>query len=153
MLGSADTYSGHLVSPDASSSVFMGAWSEGGTIPEAEFPSALRTRNESCAYVYVFHYHFRSTLRYFQRSERSGRRDDSSPARLITTQAALLKLRGQQAHGRLRAQQHLTTLSDQRRIQSAQAQPNLHDLSGMHHQHTRLRLTLLYPSASPSSNA
>jgi hypothetical protein len=53
-------------------------------------------------------------------------------------QAALLNLRGQQVQGHLHAQQHLTTLSDQRRIQSTQSQPNLHDLSGMHPQHSRL---------------
>ncbi len=118
----------------------MGAWSEGGTTPEAEFLFALQTQpnNESCAYVFLFHYHSRSKLRYFQRSERSGGGDDSSPARLTMAQAALLNLRGQQVQGHLRAQQHLTTLSDQRRIQSAQAQPNPHDLSDMHHQHTRL---------------
>ena len=46
-------------------------------------------------------------------------------------QAALLNLRGQQVQGPLRAQQHLDTVSDQRSIQSAQSQPNLHDLSGM----------------------
>src|SRR6266702_5247618 len=118
----------------------MGAWSEGGTTPEAEFLFALQTQpnNESCAYVFLFHYHSRSKLRYFQRSERSGGGDDSSPARLTMAQAALLNLRGQQVQGRLRSQQHLTTLSDQRRIQSAQAHPSLHDLSSMHHQHSRL---------------
>lgn len=47
-------------------------------------------------------------------------------------QAALLNLRGQQVQGHLRAQQGLTNLSDQRRIQSAQSQPNLHELSGVH---------------------
>ena len=53
-------------------------------------------------------------------------------------QAALLNLRGQQVQGHLRTQQRLITVSDQRRIQSAQSQPNLHDLSGMHHQQSRL---------------
>lgn len=77
--------------------------------------------------------------RELRRSERSaGRGDDSSPARLTMAQAALLNLRGQQVQGHFRAQQHLTTVSDQRRIQSTQSQPNLHDLSGMHHQHSRL---------------
>ncbi|KAI9459153.1 hypothetical protein BJY52DRAFT_383079 [Lactarius psammicola] len=76
--------------------------------------------------------------RELRRSERSGRGDDSSPARLTMAQAALLNLRGQQVQGHLRAQQHPTTLSDQRRIQSAHVQPNFHDLSGMQPQHTRL---------------
>ncbi|KAH8993598.1 hypothetical protein EDB86DRAFT_2928747 [Lactarius hatsudake] len=77
--------------------------------------------------------------RELRRSERSGRGDDSPPARLTMAQAALLNLRGQQVQGHLRVQQqHLTSLSDQHRIQSAQARPNPHDLSSMHHQHTRL---------------
>ncbi|KAH9063249.1 hypothetical protein EDB87DRAFT_227660 [Lactarius vividus] len=76
--------------------------------------------------------------RELRRSERSGRGDDSSPARLTMAQAALLNLRGQQAQGHLHIQQHLTTLSDQRRIQSSQARPNPHDLSIVHHQHSRL---------------
>ncbi|KAF8263953.1 hypothetical protein EI94DRAFT_1806447 [Lactarius quietus] len=77
--------------------------------------------------------------RMLRRSERSaGRGDDSSPARLTMAPAALLNLKGQQVQGHLRAQQHLTTVSDQRRIQSVQSQPNLHDLTGMHHQHSRL---------------
>ncbi|KAH8998021.1 hypothetical protein EDB92DRAFT_1317323 [Lactarius akahatsu] len=76
--------------------------------------------------------------RELRRSERSGRGDDSPPARLTMAQAALLNLRGQQVQGHLRVQQHSTTLSDQRRIQSAQAHPSPHDLSSMHHQHTRL---------------
>lgn len=76
--------------------------------------------------------------RELRRTERSGRGDEPSPARLTMAQAALLNLRGQQVQGRLRAPQHLTTLSDQRRIQSAQAQPNFHDLSDMQQQHSRL---------------
>ncbi|KAH9077932.1 hypothetical protein EDB83DRAFT_2311578 [Lactarius deliciosus] len=76
--------------------------------------------------------------RELRRSERSGRGDDSPPARLTMAQAALLNLRGQQVQGHLRVQQHLTTLSDQHRIQSAQVHPNPHDLSSMHHQHARL---------------
>lgn len=118
----------------------MDAWSEGGTIPEAEFLFALQTQpnNESCAYVSA-PLTLLLNAYMFQRSERStGRADDSSPARLTMAQAALLNLRGQQVQGHLRAQQQLTTVSDQRRIQSTQSQPNLHDLSGMHHQHSRL---------------
>ncbi len=109
-------------------------------ILEAGFRFALQIQpnNESCAYVPVFHYYSHSRLRFFQRSERSGRGDDSPPARLTMAQAALLNLRGQQVQSRLRAQQHLTTVPDQRRTQSARAQPNLHDLSSMHHQHSRL---------------
>lgn len=74
-----------------------------------------------------------------QRSERSGRGDDSSPARLTMAQAALLNLRGQQMQGRLRVSQHPTTLSDQRRILSAQSPVGVNDLPNLHHtQHGRL---------------
>ena len=74
-----------------------------------------------------------------QRSERSGRGDDSSPARLTMAQAALLNLRGQQIQGRLRVSQHPTTLSDQRRLLSAQSPVGVNDLPNLHHpQHSRL---------------
>ena len=68
-----------------------------------------------------------------QRSERSGRGDDSSPARLTMAQAALLNLRGQQIQGRLRVSQHPTTLSDQRRLLSAQSPVGVNDLPNLHH--------------------
>jgi hypothetical protein len=68
-----------------------------------------------------------------QRSERSGRGDDSSPARLTMAQAALLNLRGQQIQGRLRMPQHPTTLSDQRRLLSAQSPVGVNDLPNLHH--------------------
>ena len=70
-----------------------------------------------------------------QRSERSGRGDDSSPARLTMAQAALLNLRGQQMQGRLRVSQHPTTLSDQRRLLSAQSPVGVNDLPNLHHPH------------------
>ena len=74
-----------------------------------------------------------------QRSERSGRGDDSSTARLTMAQAALLNLRGQQIQGRLRVPQHPTSLSDQRRLLSAQSPVGVNDLPNLlHPQHSRL---------------
>jgi hypothetical protein len=74
-----------------------------------------------------------------QRSERSGRGDDSSPARLTMAQAALLNLRGQQIQGRLRVSQHPTAMSDQRRLLSVQSPVGVNDLPNLHHpQHGRL---------------
>jgi hypothetical protein len=76
---------------------------------------------------------------YLQRTERSGRGDDSSPARLTMAQAALLNLRGQQMQGRLRVSQHPTNLSDQRRLLSAQSPVSVNDFPSLHHhQHGRL---------------
>lgn len=77
--------------------------------------------------------------RELRRSERSGRGDDSPPTRLTMAQAALLNLRGQQIQGRLRVSQHPTTLSDQRRLPSAQSPVGVNDLPNLHHpQHSRL---------------
>lgn len=118
----------------------MDEWSEDGMILEAEFRCVLRTRpsNENCAYVFAT----AATTSYeyiLQRSERSGRGDDPSPARLTMAQAALLNLRGQQIQGRLRVSQHPTTLSDQRRLLSAQSPVGVNDLPNLHHpQHSRL---------------
>jgi len=54
-------------------------------------------------------------------------------------QAALLNLRGQQMQGRLRVSQHPTTLSDQRRLLSAQSPLSVNDLPNQHHpQNSRL---------------
>ncbi len=76
-----------------------------------------------------------SYVSILQRTERSGRGDDSSPARLTMAQAALLNLRGQQTQGRLRVSQHLTTMSDQRRLLSAQSPVGVSDLPNLHHPH------------------
>jgi RNA recognition motif-containing protein len=77
--------------------------------------------------------------RELRRTERSGRGDDSSPARLTMAQAALLNLRGQQMQGRLPASHHPNNPSDQRRLLSAQSQADAHDLPGVHYpQHNRL---------------
>jgi hypothetical protein len=119
----------------------MGVWSEGGMILGAEFRYASQTlpSNESCVYVFMcrfLHYLIPINL---QRSERSGRGDDSSPARLTMAQAALLNLRGQQMQGHLRAPHHPNNLPDQRRLVSAQSQADVHDIPGVqYHQHSRL---------------
>jgi hypothetical protein len=90
-------------------------------------------------YVFMYRFLYYSIPTYFQRSERSGRGDDSSPARLTMAQAALLNLRGQQMQGRLRAPHHPNNLPDQRRLVSAQSQADVHDIPGVqYHQHSRL---------------
>ncbi|KAI0264632.1 hypothetical protein BC834DRAFT_843931 [Gloeopeniophorella convolvens] len=76
--------------------------------------------------------------RELRRSERTGRGDDSSPARLTMAQAALLNLRGQQMQGRVRTQQQTSSVLDQRRISSGQAHGTSYDYPDVHPQHGRL---------------
>jgi len=109
-------------------------------ILEAEFRCVLQTRPSNENYAYVYATTATTSYEYIlQRSERSGRGDDSSPARLTMAQAALLNLRGQQMQGRLRVSQHPATLSDQRRLLSAQSPVGVNDLPNLHRpQHSRL---------------
>jgi hypothetical protein len=102
-----------------------------------------RQSNESCEYVFICFFHALLLYMYvcIQRCERSGREDDSSPARLTMAQAALLNLRGQQMQGRLRVSQHPTNLPDQRRVRSVPPPVGVHDfpIPGIHqNQHGRL---------------
>jgi hypothetical protein len=126
-----------------SSSVFTAVWSGDGTILEAgsRYAMQIRRSNESCEYVFICFTHSYFICICNQRCERSGREDDSSPARLTMAQAALLNLRGQQMQGRLRVSQHPANLPDQRRVRSVPPPVGVHDfpIPGAHqNQHGRL---------------